>query len=87
MTARQLAEQDIKEDLQKNNKCFIAFHKELNPVMRTLVRQQLKEQINLSPFHPTSHPKTNSQLIARCSFAKGGLCYENYEKYYKPSNK
>ena len=44
MTARQQAIQDIKDDLRQHNLSFIAFRKELNPIMDRLVNQQLKEQ-------------------------------------------
>ena len=44
MTAKQQAIQDIKDSLKKEGKAFIAFRSELNPVMRKLVSNQLKEQ-------------------------------------------
>lgn len=44
MSARECAMQDIREDLAKRGKCFIAFHSELNSVMRQLVTEQLKAQ-------------------------------------------
>lgn len=44
MSAREQAIQDIKDDLKKSNCFFIAFRKELNPVMRALVKEQLKAQ-------------------------------------------
>lgn len=80
MSTKELAIQDIKEDLKKQGKCFITFHNELNPVMRKLVIQQLREQNNLSQARP-SH--TNSQLVAHCFFAASGkVKLHNYSKYY-----
>ena len=49
-TAKNMAIRDIKEDLKEQNKlnstckCFIAFRSYLNPVMRRLVSEHLKEQ-------------------------------------------
>lgn len=43
-TARNEAIRDIKESLRGEHKCFIAFRPYLNPVMRCLVSQHLKEQ-------------------------------------------
>lgn len=44
MSAKEQAILDIKEDLKKTSKCFIAFRTKLNPVMNYLVHQQLKAQ-------------------------------------------
>lgn len=44
MTARQQALRDIREDLREQGKCFIAFRKELNPIMKELINDQLKRQ-------------------------------------------
>ena len=44
MTAKQVAVRDIKNDLRQYAKCFLAFHKELDPVMKQLVKEQLKAQ-------------------------------------------
>ena len=41
---RQIAVQDIKVELSKEGKCFIAFRVELNPVMRELTKEYLKAQ-------------------------------------------
>lgn len=82
MSAKEKAIQDIKEDLRKNSKCFLDFHNELNPVMRLLVRQQLKQQIKLTNYHKPS--RTNSQLVAHCFFtASGKVQLNNYSKYYQ----
>lgn len=48
MSAKQTAINDIKESLKEENKCFIAFHRVLNPIMDSLVRQQLDEQAKLN---------------------------------------
>ena len=42
MSARQCAEMDIREELSRQGKCFIAFREKLNPVMDFLVDQELK---------------------------------------------
>ena len=44
MSAKQQAVQDIKESLKIQGKCFLAFRSELNPIMDTLVNEQLKAQ-------------------------------------------
>ena len=82
MSAKEQATLDIMADLEKSNKSFIAFRRELNPVMRKLVSHQIRKQQDLfNPFN--SHPHTHSQLMARCFFAKGEVRLENYTKYYK----
>lgn len=80
MTARQQAEKDIRKDLSRQGKCFLAFRSELNPVMRHLVRQYLREQSIARPF--TSPSRTNSQLVARCFFCNGEVKLNNYDRYY-----
>lgn len=81
MSAKNIAVQDIQKDLEKHGKCFLAFHSELNPVMRRLVREQLREQHSLTPARP-SH--SNSQLVAHCFFtASGKIQLNNYSKYYQ----
>lgn len=47
MTAQQSAIQDIKDDLRQQGKCFIAFYKELDPIMSYLVSEQIHQQNNL----------------------------------------
>ena len=42
--AKFIATMDIKQDLRKQGKCFIAFRVELNPVMRELTKEYLKAQ-------------------------------------------
>ena len=81
-SAKQQAMLDIMADLKNQNKCFIAFRTELNPVMRMLVSNQIRQQQELiNPFSSPSHAQ--SQLIARCFFAKGEVKLEDYTKYYK----
>lgn len=79
MTARQIAIQDIKDDLKAENRCFLAFHKELNPVMHSLVKEQLQRQ----GYEPKMRNKT--QLVAHClfSYATGEVKLNNYSKYYE----
>lgn len=82
MSAKEIAEQDIREDLKKQSKCFLAFRSELNPVMRRLVREQLHEQMALQ--HPVRPSHTNSQLVAHCFLTVSGEArLMNYSKYYK----
>ena len=81
MSTKELAIQDIKEDLKKQSKYFIPFHNGLNPVMRKLVIQQLRQQGSFSCYCKPSH--ANSQLVAHCFFAASGkVKLHNYSKYY-----
>lgn len=47
INARQLALHDIKVELESQNKCFIAFRVDLNPVMREMVEEYIKQQNKL----------------------------------------
>lgn len=40
--------QDIKEDLERQHKCFISFVQELDEVMEALVEEQSQEQLKVS---------------------------------------
>lgn len=44
MSAKQCAEEDIKESLKIQGKSFLAFHSELNQIMDQLVNEQIKAQ-------------------------------------------
>ena len=44
MSVKDQAIQDIKDELAKEGKSFLAFRKNLNPIMRALVKEQLSEQ-------------------------------------------
>lgn len=44
MTAEEQATLDIKDDLRKRSKCFLAFKKKLNPIMNKLVENYTKIQ-------------------------------------------
>jgi len=82
MTPKDLAVKDIKDDLMKENKAFLAFHNELNPAMRKIVSSQIREQVSITnPFNMPVRHKT--QLMARCFFCKGKVKLENYSKYYE----
>ena len=85
MTAKDAAIQDMLPELERQNKCFLAFKKELNPAMRRLVRTQLREQRSISTPHFHLPSKASSQLVARCFFSKseGTATLSNYSKYYK----
>ena len=48
MTAKEQALKDIKDELKREHKAFIAFKSELNPIMRKLVSEQIKEQKKIS---------------------------------------
>ena len=91
-TVRQQAISDIKEDLRQHSKCFLAFHKNLNPVMDNMVNNYIKlqEQCHVAPPANMQYtPKTNACLVARCTFcqATSKAEYENYSKYYAPMKK
>lgn len=47
MTAKQCAVRDIEESLSKEGKVFIAFFTELDPIMDTLVNNQIELQKNI----------------------------------------
>ena len=82
MTPKDLAVQDMREDLNRQNKSLLAFHNELNPAMRKIVFSQIKEQVSITnPFNMPVRHKT--QLMARCFFANGQVKLENYRKYYE----
>ena len=78
MTPKDLAVKEMKEELKRQNKSFLAFHNDLNPMMRRLVFSQIKQQLSINPFTP----RHKSQLIARCFFCKGQVKLINYSKYY-----
>ena len=44
MSVKDYAVQDIKDDLQRNGKCFIAFITELDETMENLVNEQISLQ-------------------------------------------
>lgn len=82
MTPKDLAVRDIKNDLNRQGKTFLAFHNELNPAMRKIVSSQIREQVSITnPFNMPVRHKT--QLMARCFFCKGKVKFENYRKYYE----
>lgn len=80
MTPKELAVQDMKNDLNKQGKSFLAFHNELNPIIRKLVSTQIKEQIKLAAPRPVAYRR---EIMARCLFCKGEVKFENYSKYYE----
>ena len=87
MSAKELAIQDIKNELEKNHKCFLAFRTELNPIMDKLVSEHLKAQQKASNqvLWPSTRPsRSATQLIARCFFCKSdsSIKYDNYSEYY-----
>ena len=41
---RAIAMQDIKIELDKEGKCFIAFRTELNPIMREIIKEYNRQQ-------------------------------------------
>lgn len=47
MTVEELATQDIKDELSKRSKCFLAFREKLNPTMDKLVENYTKLQEEL----------------------------------------
>lgn len=44
MTAKGQAIQDIKDELKNEDKCFIAFRKNLNPTINAIVAKYIKQQ-------------------------------------------
>lgn len=48
MTAKEQAIQDIKEELRIEGKSFLMFRKRLNPKMKTLEENYIKQQLKLS---------------------------------------
>lgn len=44
MTARSEAVRDIVQELRKENKCFLAFHRELNAPIRHIVKTYSDQQ-------------------------------------------
>lgn len=53
-TPKQQAILDIKEDLTRQHKAFIAFHKRLNPAIEQLVQAQIHEQEVLNHKNATT---------------------------------
>ncbi len=49
MTAKQAAVRDIKKSLRSESKMFLAFHKELDSIMESLVQQQIEAQEKIQP--------------------------------------
>ena len=43
-SAKEKAIKDIRESLRVQGKCFLAFHRELNPIMDKLVNEHIKAQ-------------------------------------------
>lgn len=90
MTAKQLAIQDIKDDLMQHSRCFIAYNQRLTPVINSLVKSYIKAQEAVSniqtPYNMTY--KTNAQLIARCTYIPqtGKVRFENFSHYYSSSS-
>lgn len=41
---RAIAMQDIRVELDKEGKCFIAFRTELNPIMREIIKEYNRQQ-------------------------------------------
>ena len=80
MTAQQYAIQEMLPELEKRHKSFIAFRKELNPIMRKLVSRQISKQQKLNLFYTPTH--STSQLVAHCFFCKGEVSFNDYSKYY-----
>lgn len=42
MSAKEQAIQDIKSELEKQGKCFLAFKESLNPIMDSIVKRELQ---------------------------------------------
>jgi hypothetical protein len=48
MSVREVATQDIKQELELQGKCFIMFQEKLDPYMDMLVNERIKEQNKVS---------------------------------------
>ena len=85
LSAKQQAIIDIKEDLRKQNKCFMSFKKKLNPIMEKIVNNHLKDQRHITTSLWQKHTKSGTQLIAHCFFCKSdnSVEFNNYSKYYE----
>ena len=83
MSVKEQAIEDIKKELRDNGKSFLAFHKELDPVINSLVMSRIILQDN--PHRYTAPSKANSQLVAKCLFCKdtGKTELMNYSRYYQ----
>lgn len=79
MTARQQAIKDIQDELDKNKKTFIPFIARLNPIMGSLVDEQLRNQgVQRIPS------RRRGQLVAHCLLlTENEVKYSNYQKYYE----
>lgn len=51
VTSRGEATRDIKQDLKEHGKVFMAFRKELTPVIKEIVDEYLEEQKQTKPRH------------------------------------
>ena len=81
MSTKKQATEDIKSELQRQGKSFLAFHEELDPVINSLVMTQ-----TIAQNHRWTMPsKANSQLVAKCFFCKetGKTELINYSRYYR----
>lgn len=50
---RTIAMQDIRVELNKEGKCFIAFRTELNPIMREIIKEYNRQQKEVNHDHIT----------------------------------
>lgn len=50
---RTIAVQDIRIELDKQGKCFIAFRTELNPIMREIIKEYNRQQKEVDHDHIT----------------------------------
>ena len=48
MSAKDYAVKDIRESLEIKGKCFLAFRRELDPIMDSLVEEQIEQQLKAS---------------------------------------
>ena len=74
MSAKEQAIQDIQNDLRQEQRVFIPFRVNLNPVMRRLTIQYQRQQ--------NPHVRKKTQLMAHCFFCKGKVELNNYSSYY-----
>ena len=78
MIAKTAALQDIQDELRAEQKTFIPFLTALNPSMRRIVNEQLRQQGAKAPT------KNRGQLVAHClCLSTTSVQYSNYQKYYE----
>ena len=85
--ARKKAVEDMMADLEREHKSFIAFRRDLNPVMNDLEHDYLHAQRHLVDIERPKVIRVNGQLMAHfyfCVTTQSVRC-KNYLTYYQKS--